>query len=481
MLKIFYSVENLINDTLLGPIWRWVMWNRTSILKPAIIAGVLLLIGLLSFAIPEPKMFLVLPGLLVALGGVYLLWRYPPLGLIGVVLSGLVPFNWISGLNATPILVAGLIGLWILRMLLEKNLRLVPSETYRPLFALLIIATMALAVGQIPWYTFAQPAPLGAQVGSLGLFFLSAGIFLVAAHQIQDIKWLEWLTWVFLAVVAIYMFGRITPGLNRVLGRIYNITNTGSLFWVWGAGLSFSQAAFNKKLWWGWRVFLAILLVTTFYVGYGIQGDWKSGWLPAFTTVATIIAIKMGWRLLLAFAPLGALPAYFLGQKIIASDAYSYSTRVEAWSLITQITKINPILGLGPANYRWYTPLFPIRGYSVFYFSHNQFVDLFAQTGILGLSAFLWFFGAVGHLAWRLKERVPEGFAKAYVYASLGGVVGTLTAAMLGDWVIGFFYNVGFTGSRITLLGWLFFGGLLAIDQMVKRADTETEMRLPNS
>lgn len=474
MLRIFYSVEHLINDTMLGPIRGWITWKLPNLARPAIIAGLLLVVGFLAFAIPEPVMYLVLPALALALGGVILLFRYPPLGLIAVIGSGLLPFNWISGLNATPILVAGLIGLWILKMLLEKNLHLIPSPTFRPLFALLVIAVMAFAVGQIPWYTFAQAAPMGAQVASLGLFFLSAGIFLMAAHQIRDIKWLEWMTWFFLAIVAVYMFGRITPGVNRMLGRVYNITNTGSLFWVWGAGLAFSQAAFNKKLWWGWRAFLGALTLTILYVGYGIQGDWKSGWVPAFATIGTIIAIKMGWKLLMAMAPLGVLPAWYLGAKIIQSDAYSYSTRVEAWSLIAQITKINPILGLGPANYRWYTPLFPIRGYSVFYFSHNQFVDLFAQTGILGVSAFLWFFASIGKLAWDLRDRVPEGFATAYVYASLGAVVGTLFAAMLGDWVIGFFYNVGFTGSRVTLLGWLFFGGLVALGQIIKPAAGET-------
>ena len=472
MLGIFYSVENFINGTLLGSLQRRFNLHSLSIVRPLVVIGVLLLTGLLAIVAPTPIAFLVFPALLFLAGGVILVWRYPPLGLMVVVLSGLLPFNWTSGLNATPVLLAGLIGLWIIQMLLARNLKLAQSGTFRPLFALLIIASLAFAVGQIPWYTFARPAPMGAQVASLGLFFLSGGGFLLAAHQIRHIKWLEWLTWVFLAIVAVYIFGRILPVTKHLVGRVFNITNTGSLFWVWGAGLAFSQMLYNKKLWWGWRVFFGVLTLAIFYVGYVIQGDWKSGWVPAFVTVATIVALRVGWKPLVALAPLMVFPAWILGKKIIESDAYSYSTRVEAWSLITQITKINPILGLGPANYRWYTPLFPIRGYSVFYFSHNQYVDLFAQTGILGVSAFLWFIGAVGKLGWELRRRVPAGtFAQAYVYAALGGVVGTLTAAMLGDWVIGFFYNVGFTGSRVTLLGWIFLGGLVAIEQMSKPAN----------
>ena len=466
MLRIFYTVENLINDTLLGALRHWATLNLSKQFRPILIVGVLLVTAFFAYAIPEPEMFLVLPALLFAIGAMVFLIRYPPIGLIAVIGSGLLPFTWVSGLNVTPLLVAGLMVLWIAQMLLQKKLKLVPSATIRPLFALLIVASLAFAVGQVPWYIFARAAPMGAQLASLGLFFLSAGGFLLAAHQIKDIRWLEWMTWVFLAIVSVATFGSIIPTTRHLIGRVFNITNTGSLFWVWGAALAFSQAAFNKKLWLGWRVFLGLLTLAIFYSGYVIQGDWKSGWLPAFVTVGTIIAAKVGWKPLLALAPLGVFPAWFLGSKIIESDAYSYSTRIEAWSLITQITKINPILGLGPANYRWYTPLFPIRGYSVFYFSHNQSVDLFAETGILGVSAFLWFVGSVGKLAWNLRVRASEGFAKAYVYAALGGVVGTLTSAMLGDWVIGFFYNIGFAGFRVSVLGWIFFGGLVAIEQM---------------
>ena len=61
------------------------------------------------------------------------------------------------------------------------------------------------------------------------------------------------------------------------------------------------------------------------------------------------------------------------------------------------------------------------------------------------------------------------GFAQAYIYGALGGVVGTLVAALLVDWVLPFVYNIGFTGFRGSLLLWLFLGGLVSIEQLVKR------------
>jgi len=136
---------------------------------------------------------------------------------------------------------------------------------------------------------------------------------------------------------------------------------------------------------------------------------------------------------------------------------------------MAQIIKINPVLGLGFANYYWYTPLFPIRGYAVSFNSHNNYVDILAQTGFVGLVCLLLFFWQVGWLGWRLREQAPAGFAQAYAYGALGGLAGMVVAGMLGDWVLPFFYNVGQSGFRSSMLGWLFLGGLVSLEQMVIR------------
>ncbi len=99
--------------------------------------------------------------------------------------------------------------------------------------------------------------------------------------------------------------------------------------------------------------------------------------------------------------------------------------------------------------------------------SHNQYVDIVAQTGLLGLLCFLWFAWEVGRLGWRLRGRVPGGFAQAYVYGALGGLVGTLAAGMMADWVLPFVYNIKLDGMRASVLGWLFLGGVVALEKML--------------
>jgi hypothetical protein len=194
----------------------------------------------------------------------------------------------------------------------------------------------------------------------------------------------------------------------------------------------------------------------------------KSGWLSAFACIAAIIAAR-SWRVGLALIPVAILSALLLWSGLVATDEYSISTRFDAWAIMFQIIKISPLLGLGFANYYWYTPLFPIRGYAVSFNSHNNYVDIVAQTGVVGLVCFLWLLWEVGRLGWQLRTQVTGGFAQAYVYGSLGGLAGMVVAGMLGDWVLPFFYNLGLNGFRSSMIGWLFLGGLVSLQQMLIR------------
>jgi O-antigen ligase len=221
-----------------------------------------------------------------------------------------------------------------------------------------------------------------------------------------------------------------------------------------------------------------LLVIATIYVSLAQSYTWKSGWLPALIgLLATVWIGAPRLRLPVIVASLMIVWLNFRGAEsyLTGSEGYSISTRVEAWRIIWEIVKVNPVLGLGFANYYFYTPLFPILGYYVQFNSHNNYVDIIAQTGFAGLICFLWFIGELGVSGWRLKEEVSEGFAKAYIIGALGGLVGTLVAGMLGDWFLPFVYNVGLNGFRSSVLGWLFLGGIVAIEQMVHRSMGQPE------
>jgi hypothetical protein len=332
------------------------------------------------------------------------------------------------------------------------------------MLSFLAVACLSFAFGQLNWYPFAVHAPLGAQLGGLAIIVLSAGTFLLVANQVHEMSWLRKMTWVFLILGASYVvFRSILPEFGLSTDELFQ--PAGSLFFIFLIAMAFSQAVFNRDLHPGLRLALCGLVLVSLYVLLFFKFADKSGWIPSLVCIVAIIGFR-SWRAALVLAPFVAIFAWYLMTGLIASDQYSVSTRFDALLIIIQIIKVNPILGLGFANYYWYTPLIPIRGYAINFNSHNNYVDIVAQTGLVGLVCFLWFVWELGRLGWRLRSRVPAGFAQAYVYGALGGLVGMLVAGIFGDWFLPFFYNVGLMGFRTSMLGWLFLGGLVSLEQM---------------
>ncbi|MGI5836287.1 MAG: O-antigen ligase family protein [Chloroflexota bacterium] len=452
--------------------------NSRFALQQLVVPAVLIAVLFLVFnALYRETTFLVVVG-----AGVLLVLRWPPLGLMFVILSGLVvPYGLGTGtgtsLNLAALLLPALVGLWIIEMLARRELRLYPSQPILPLLVLCGAVVLSFIAGTEPWLVYAQTASLRAQLGGLAIFLLSAAAFLLAGHQLRNILWLRWLVWLFLFLGALFIIGRLVPQLSHVTSDFFSSGSSGSLFWVWIAALSISQAGFNSKLLVPSRFALFGLTLITLYVAFYQGGGWTSGWLPA--TVAVIATLWIGAPRLglvatmVVIALIAVDPPRALGLVLAGDNLYSLTTRVEAWTILAQILETSPLIGLGPANYYAYTPLFPIYGYAINFNSHNNYVDLIAQIGLLGLACFLWFAFEVGRLALKLRKNGVVDFEKAYVCGALGGLVGTLVAGMLGDWVLPFVYNIGFDGFRSSVLGWIFLGGLVAIEQANRRLPAE--------
>jgi hypothetical protein len=84
----------------------------------------------------------------------------------------------------------------------------------------------------------------------------------------------------------------------------------------------------------------------------------------------------------------------------------------------------------------------------------------------LGLLSFLWIFFEVGRIGWKLSRELPDGFARSYSYGAFAGLVASIVAAFLVDWILPFAYNIGFAGFRASILPWIFFGALVSVEQM---------------
>jgi hypothetical protein len=448
----------------------WLEKNRLLIWRFSIIILVILLSSIFAPSVAMGNLipvfvFLGMVGIIVFL----VAFRWPTFGLVAVMIGGMfVPYSGPGGINISQIGIAGLLGVWILGMLLrQKKIQWIKSRTIRPALLFALFSLLSFGLGQFIWYPMAQNSPLDTQLGGLAIHILSIGVFLYVANIVGDLRKLKFLTWSFAALGSIYVLGRFFD--IALMDQIFqNGFIAGSCFWIWLVSILFSQALINREINNIQRYILIILLLVILYVAIIKSYDWKSGWFPPLVSVCSIIGLRY-WRKVRYFIPLVLLSFYFLVTNSIGQEDWSWSTRLEAWQIVLNITKADPIFGTGFANYYWYAVLFPIRGYFIRFNSHSQYVDLIAQTGVVGLACFLWLFAELGILGFKLLKRVPEGFAKAYIFGALGGLAGTLVAGYLVDWVLPFAYNIGLNGFRASVLAWIFLGGIVSIEQMLSR------------
>ena len=446
-----------------------------------IIAGVLSLVSLLCMLGSATQQAFVLAAL-VGGGFAGLVVLRPVAGLAILLVASLtldvsVETETQTQLNAAVLLVPFLFALWVAGMIRGRQVRLLHNRAVYAALAFAAASVVAFLAGMQP-LPFVHPAPLRAQLGGLGVFLLSVAAFVLVAHQVRTLSALRLLTWLFLAVGSLYVIGRTVPGLDALAHSLFQPGATGSLYWTWLVALAFSQAAFNRSLPWIGRALLAGLVVAALQVGLFQATWWASGWLPPL--VAVLVSLWVGAPRLAFFVTLvGVAAAAFESQTIIqmvmvGDQEYSLLTRREAFWVLAQIIGESPLLGLGPANYYYHTPNYSILGWFVSFSSHNNYVDIIAQTGLLGFATFCWLVVELALLGWRLRQRVPVGFTQAYVYGVIGGLAGTLVAATMADWLVPFVYNVGMQGFRSSVLGWIFLGGLVSVAAGVDRKDAHS-------
>ncbi len=443
--------------------------RRISVSRRVIQYGV---IAILIFVVMGAAYWgsLLLMGALIAipfgLAGAYFVIRQPNLLYIFILAGGMfVPFAGPGGVNVSVVGIILLVILWIMDMLVvRREFKFVYSRPVRPLLYFVVISLVAFWVGQISWFAFANQAPLSAQIGGFFIYVLLPLVMLVTPNFIKDIYWLKIVFWTFIGLSMVYVVAR-TLELSLADALFQNGYTANSMLWTWLAALLAGQIIYNHEMSFRFRAFLVICLALVFYVAMVQQNDWKSGWVPPAVTVAALIALKFK-KLTIVALPFVAAVGLYLAQDLISTDQYSWGTRIDAWLVVLDISRVSPIIGMGFANYYWYATEFSIRGYHIKFNSHSQFVDLVAQTGILGLLCFLWILLEVAILAWNLSSRLKDGFSRGYAYGVLVGVLGCLMAAFLVDWVLPFAYNIGMNGVRASVLPWIFFGGLLTIEQV---------------
>jgi O-antigen ligase len=443
-----------------------------------VVCGLILAAALLGRK-PDKRLLI----LLAALPGALLVLVRPAWGLVGLILAALiVPIQIGTGtevtLNLATLLVPALATLWLFQGLWRRDLRWAASPANRPLTLFLLAGLLSLGIGNALW----DPAVPRSdsfwlvQLAQWAIFAFSALAFWLMANLAREPNWLRRLTWTFLIVGGALALLKAIPPLAPVAQRLGTVALIRAPFWVLLTGLAGGQVLFNPELGHTQRTYLWLVLGAVLIYAFVIEREGVSNWVGVGAALAVLLWLRyprLRW-------PALALLVFLFLVGLLFPTLFEFAGGEEEWqtsgasrlALIERVLKVtarNPVTGLGPAAYRPYTSLEPF-GYGKALWldpkisAHNNYVDLYAHTGLLGLGLLLWFMVRIAWKAARLECRAHPGFGQGYANGMLAVWAGMLVIMMLADWFLPFVYNIGFPGLQASVLVWLFMGGVPALE-----------------
>jgi hypothetical protein len=105
--------------------------------------------------------------------------------------------------------------------------------------------------------------------------------------------------------------------------------------------------------------------------------------------------------------------------------------------------------------------------------THNNYLDIIAQFGVVGSLIWLWFAAVSTIEGLRLFREAPPGFLKALALAAISGWIGAQASMFFGDWILPFAYNQTITGFKYTVYTWIWLGMLISIRTILTRQQTQ--------
>lgn len=356
------------------------------------------------------------------------------------------------------------VGMWIIRrIILRDNKWLYPSPVNLPLLgfvAVTIISLLWSILFRDP-HVYVWDRFLLVQIASTIVMVMLPLALLLAANQIENLKQLRWMAGLTVLV-----------GIAGILVDPFGLplqVNTDGLVCMWIVTISVSLAIFQRRLPWSIRLGLFALAGWWIYRGFMLNIQWIAGWLPSLVAIC-VLSYMRSWRVLLVVLVIlllliGPNQEFYLGTFIQQESEESLFTRLDAWRANWTVTKEHILLGTGPAGYAaYYMTFFPNRAMA----THNNFIDVIAQTGVLGLGFLCWMFAALIKVGIRVHRRLRHAgnIEESLANAALAGLVGSIVIMMFGDWLFPFAYTQTIAGFDYIVPTWLFLGTILVLDRL---------------
>lgn len=463
--------------------------NRSRVIRTGIVGATLCALPVLGLLVTKVTPALILVALVAPLGILVVVKRLE-LGIASILLAGcFVRFRISTGTESeiviSLVICGGCIALWIIHMLVvDKRLALRPAAINVPLLGFMATVVVSWAWSRAFRDVLVHEAghPLVAVAAGLVMIFLP-GCSLLVANNINSVRWLRVLVWILLGeglVVLLDDFGYVF-GVGPILAlRTFLSTNgfihinSHGLIAMWCLSFALALSLFNRRLHWLWRGLLLVYAAGFVYWGFFRRITWLSGWVPAFVG-AGAIAFLRSKKLFVVLLIVAVVLAgrYYMRTAFEAETEESGITRWAAYQANWRVTGKHLLFGTGPAGYAsYYMSYFPTEAMA----SHSNYIDLIAQTGIVGSFFMVWFLGAQFWGSYRLwrKLRGRGDFAESLSAAVLAGTAGCVIAMALGDWLLPFAYTQGIIGFDMAMFNWLFMGSLWALSYILPSGTSTT-------
>lgn len=468
--------------------------NMPQLIRVGVVGALLCVlpgVGLLMAKVPPA---FVLVALAVPFGLLAVVKRLE-LGIAAMLLAGVfvrfrIPTGTGSDIVISLVICVGCIALWIIHMLVvEKRIALKPAVTNLPLLAFMAAVVVSWGWSRAFRDPLVQEAghPLVSVVAGLVMIFLP-GCFFLVANNVRSVRWLQVLVWLLIVEGLIVLLVDLGYFFDvRPMRDLHTFMRTNDLIHInsqgllstWCMSFALALALLNRQLNWVLRVLLLAYVGLWVYWAFYIRLEWLSGWVPAFLAAVVIAFLRSKWLfIVLVVVMLVGVGGYYWRMEFQHESQTSGSTRLAAYRINWRVTGKHLLFGTGPAGYAsYYMSYFPTEAMA----SHSNYIDIVAQTGIVGLFFILWFFGAQawGGYKLRLKLQGQGDFAESLNVAVLAGTASCVIAMALGDWVFPFVYTQGIIGFDLAMLNWLFMGSLWALrSNLVSETATEGKLQM---